>query len=166
MPLKRRRQLLALVLLGLLWTSCDRSLSSVGCLDPPQSAFGVVSDFELVIEPYPVMAGTLVTITVNGDGLDRSLNGGLGASWECWDGAAWVQTHVIVRGSQGLPPAAVELSTDPTVAIPDIGLAVPNSHEIVIPLVDPGTYRITDYLYGPEMSLTAHVVVEVVGSQE
>jgi hypothetical protein len=84
----------------------------------------------------------------------------VGANWECWNGSEWVQTHTLVRGANG-PAAVVDLSTDSTVAITDLGLQVPNAHPIVIPDVASGTYRLSDRLFGNESELTGYEIVEV-----
>jgi hypothetical protein len=39
----------------------------------------------------------------------------------------------------------------------------PNSYLVLIPQVAPGTYRITDRIFGPDSTLTASVAVEVRG---
>lgn len=57
----------------------------------------------------------------------------------------------------------IDLSADTDVGIPDIGLSVPNSYQVLIPQVAPGTYRITDRIFGTGSTLTAHVAVEVRG---
>lgn len=64
------------------------------------------------------------------------------------------------RGANG-PAAVVDLTTDSTIAIPGLGLQVPNSYPIVIPDVAPGTYRLTDRLIGNESDLVGYEIVEV-----
>lgn len=83
-------------------------------------------------------------------------------SWECWNGDSWVETHILVRGfNESAQPSVIDLSTDEDVGVPDIGLNLPNSYDVLIPGVAPGTYRITDYIFGPDSTLTAHIAVEV-----
>jgi len=113
------------------------------------------------VEPNPVAAGSSATLSVDFDGLSGDYNGGLSASWECWDGNAWVETHLIARAFNGYGPDAIDLSTESTIVLPDIGLVIPNSHQIAIPDVAPGLYRLTDYMYGYETTFTAHEIVEV-----
>jgi hypothetical protein len=66
----------------------------------------------------------------------------------------------LVRGANG-PATVVDLSTDSTNAIPDLGLQVPNSPPIFIPEVTPGTHRLTDRLFANESNLTGYVIIEV-----
>lgn len=133
-----------------------------GCTEPPEDEL-LTDDpaFEITVEPNPVVAGTEATLSVSpSEETPRDFIGGLGADWECWNGSEWVQTHTLVRGAIG-PAAVVDLSTDSTIAIPDLGLQVPNSHPIVIPDVAPGTYRLTDRLIGNESDLVGYEIVEV-----
>lgn len=131
-------------------------------MEPPTVELQIESDFEITVEPNPVRAGDVVTLKVApSDETPSDYIGGLGTDWECWDGSKWVQTHKIVRGFNG-EPATIALGSDSTTPIPDLGLSVPNSHQIAIPDVQPGTYRLTDYLYGDESSLMGYEFVEVV----
>lgn len=132
------------------------------CTEPPEDELlNDDSGFEVTVEPNPVVAGTEATLSVlPSEETPRDLIGGLGAEWECWNGSEWVQTHILVRGANG-PAAVVDLTTDSTIAIPDLGLQVPNSYPIVIPDVAPGTYRLTDRLIGNESDLVGYEIVEV-----
>lgn len=132
------------------------------CTDPPEDELLTDdSAFEVTVEPNPVVAEAEATLSVSpSEETPRDFIGGLGADWECWNGSEWVQTHTLVRGANG-PAAVVDLSTDATIAIPDLGLQVPNSHPIVIPDVAPGTYRLTDRLIGNESDLIGYEIVEV-----
>jgi hypothetical protein len=163
---KMSRRMLAGALLILAFGSCQPSPDAVECVAPPSARLEVDSDFGLDIEPNPVMAGASATLAVSYDKPAGRFNGGLGASWECWDGNSWVQTHVIIRGWDVQPATIIDLSVDSTIAIIDVGLPVPNSHQIIIPSVNPGLYRITDYLYSDQTSLTAHEIVEVLRPSE
>lgn len=133
------------------------------CSDPPASELELDSEFEIGLDPNPVNAGGEATLSVNFEGQPPSdYIGGAGASWECWDGTAWVETHILVRAfNESAQPSVIDLSDEAPVGIPDIGLAVPNSHQVLIPDVESGTYRITDRIFGPESTLTAHLAVEV-----
>lgn len=135
---------------------------SVDCLQPPQSELRPASEFEIAVLPNPVESGSLASLSVEYDRADGSDITGVAASWECWDGAGWAQTHVIARAFNESPPAVYD-STQGNVAIPDIGLVVPHSHEIVIPEVAAGTYRLTDIIYSDGRELTGRVIVEVSG---
>lgn len=132
------------------------------CTEPPEAELLTDdSAFEVTVEPNPVAAGAEATLSVSPlDETPSDFIGGLGAEWECWNGSEWVQTHTLVRGAIG-PAEVVDLSTDSTIAIPDLGLQIPNSHPIVIPDVPPGTYRLTDRLFGNESDLTGYEIVEV-----
>lgn len=132
------------------------------CTEPPEDELPTDdSTFEVTVEPNPVVAGAEATLSVSlSDETSRGFIGGLGAEWECWNGSEWIRTHTLVRGANGAP-TVVDLSTDSTVAIPDLGLQVPNSHPIVIPDVAPGTYRLTDRLFGNESDVIGYAIVEV-----
>ena len=135
------------------------------CSEPPSEELEFESDFDVSLEPNPVEAGGEATLSVNYEGLTKDYIGGAGASWECWDGNSWVKTHILVRAfGDASQPAVIDLSEDENFGIPDIGLLIPNSYQIIVPNVSPGTYRITDYLFGAGTSLTAHVEVEVLGA--
>lgn len=137
---------------------------AVECTEPPEDQLPTDdSAFEVSVEPNPVAAGAEATLSVSpSHETPADFIGGLGADWECWNGSEWVQTHTVVRGALG-PPEVVDLSTDSTIAIPDVGLQVPNSHLIIIPDVAPGTYRLTDRLFGNESDLIGYEIVEVTG---
>jgi hypothetical protein len=132
------------------------------CTEPPEDELLTVdSAFEVTVEPNPVIAGAEATLSVSpSEETPSDFIGGLGADWECWNGSEWVQTHTLVRGANG-PATVVDLSTDSTNAIPDLGLQVPNSHPIFIPEVTPGTHRLTDRLFANESNLTGYVIIEV-----
>lgn len=132
------------------------------CEEPPEEELqNTESAFGVSVEPNPVTAGAEATLSVSpSEETPADFIGGLGVDWECWTGSEWVQTHKIVRSTDG-PPAVVDLRSGSTIAIPDLGLAVPNSHQILIPDIEPGTYRLTDYLYGNESDLIGHEIVEV-----
>lgn len=134
----------------------------VECTEPPNGELLTDdSAFEVTVEPNPVVVGAEATLSVSpSEQTPRDLIGGLGVDWECWNGSEWVQTHTLVRGANG-PAAVVDLNTDSTIAIPDLGLRVPNSYPIVIPDVPPGIYRLTDRLIGNESDLVGYEIVEV-----
>ena len=133
------------------------------CSEPPAGALVFESQFEISLDPGTVDAGGISTLSVEFEGQPPSdYVGGAGMSWECWAGDAWVETHILVRAfNESARPTVVDLAVDSDIAIPDIGLNVPNAYDVLIPHVAPGTYRITDRIFGPNTTLTAHVVVEV-----
>ncbi len=145
-------------------TSTTSSLPANGCIEPPADELDVLSDFELTLEPNPVHAGSEATLSVHKDDASTDYIGGAGASWECWNGNEWVATHIVVRAfNESSPAEVIDLAEDTNYGVPDIGLTLPNSFTILIPDVPPGTYRITDYLYGGPEQLVANVTVEVSG---
>ena len=136
--------------------------SGVECSAPPDEALVAESEFDVELSPNPVEAGSEAALSVEYSGSIDGLGGGVGASWECWSEGHWVATHILVRGVNGYGPTVIDLS-DPSEEVSDLGLRIPNSYSVLIPDVAPGTYRIADFLYGFEMSLTAYEVVEVAG---
>lgn len=136
--------------------------SGVECSEPPAEALVIESEFDVELSPSPVEAGSEATLSVDYDGPLEGLNGGVGASWDCWSGDRWVATHILVRAIEDWEPSVIDLS-GPREEVIDIGLPIPNSYRVLIPDVVPGTYRIRDGLFGFEMSLTAFEIVEVVG---
>jgi hypothetical protein len=162
----RRSTILPAVILLALVACTDDSASTpengaVDCIEPPQAQLEPESEFDLTVDPNPVPTGSSATLSVDYEQADGSDITGVGATWECWDGESWTQTHVIARAFNESPPAVYDSSG--TVAIPDIGLVVPHSHEILIPEVGAGTYRLTDLIYSDGEELTGHVIVEVTG---
>jgi hypothetical protein len=132
-------------------------------MSPPEEELQTgESGFEVNVEPNPVTAEAEATLSVSpSEETPADFIGGLGADWECWNGSEWVQTHTIIRDAIG-PPEVVDLGRDSTIAIPDLGLQVPNSYQIIIPDVAPGTYRLTDHLFGFEADLAGYEIVEVI----
>lgn len=151
------------VLLVVAVSACASPAATPGeeCVEPPAGEVEPDSEFDVSVEPNPVAAGGTATLSADLAGEFSDYTGGLAAAWECWNGTEWAQTHVLVRAFDGNEPDVIDLSTDPTVAIPDIGLVIPHSHEITIPDVAPGMYRVTDQLFGAGESLNGHVIVEV-----
>jgi hypothetical protein len=135
--------------------------ASVACSEPPPEALVAESEFDVDLSPNPVEAGIEATLSVDYDGALEGLNGGVGASWDCWSGDRWVATHILVRAIEDWESSVIDLS-DPKEEVIDIGLLIPNSYQVLIPDVAPGSYRIRDGLFGFEMSLTAFEIVEVV----
>ena len=129
------------------------------CTEPTQAALAAVSDFDLTLSPNPATAGSEATLSVEYDGPGEAA-GGAGALWECWTGEEWEPTHQILRdwaGGSGSP--YIEPGTTPT--IPAVGLMVPNSHNVAIPDVKPGVYRIRDEIWVAGEGLTGLAIVRV-----
>ena len=133
------------------------------CSSPPAGEMEPDSEFEISLDPNPVDAGREATLSIDFEGHAPSdYIGGAGASWECWNGDRWVETHVLVRAfNKSTQPSVIDLSADTDTGIPDIGLIVPSSYQVLIPQVAPGTYRITDRIFGPGPTLTGHILFEV-----
>lgn len=170
------RRLVALGLLVVL-TACSDSSSAptaegsfdsapttapgVQCLEPSQPEVELASSLTMILDPNPVEAGAVATLSVSTDEPPYVYLDGAGATWQCWDGIAWVDTYQIVRGFVG-QPTTLELTPGATITIPAIGLPVPNSYRILIPMVPPGTYRIVDQVEGAGgKRLGGHVIVVV-----
>ena len=136
----------------------------VECLEPPQSELEAASSLTMALDPNPVEADAVATLSVSTDEPPYVYTDGAGATWQCWDGTAWVATHQILRdgyGGGGDRPVTLELTPGATTTIPAIGLNVPNSYPILIPMVPPGTYRIIDQVEGAGRRLGGHVIVVV-----
>ena len=142
-------------------SSAATTAPSVQCLEPPQSEVELASSLTMTLDPNPVEAGAIATLSVSSDEPPYRYLDGAGATWQCWDGIAWVDTHQIVRGFVS-QPTTLELTPGATITIPAIGLPVPNSYPILIPMVPPGTYRIIDQVGGEgRKRLGGHVIVVV-----
>lgn len=134
------------------------------CVLPPEDELTVEPDVQLAVDPNPVPAGSPATLSMEQGSLPSGSSVGAGAVWQCWDGSSWVDTHQIVKGfDDGQDAQAIAVRPGATTTIPAIDLPIPSSYPIVIPEIEPGTYRITDeVLTGGEGSITGFVIVEVV----
>lgn len=137
----------------------------IPCEQPPAAEIGRISDLELAIKPATVIAGASATLSIGLRSLPTDAIVGAGVEWQCWNGSEWVPTHQIIRGFGGYEPITNEAPPGGTTAVPAIGLAVPNSYEITIPDVGPGTYRIADTALvpgnAPNGNVVGFVLVEV-----
>jgi len=146
----------------------DATSTTIGdatCVDPPDSELEVDSPLDLTVEPNPVAAGGPATLSIGRGDLPENSNIGAGAAWQCWKGAAWVDTHQIVRGGFSHRPGgeaeAIEVEPGVDTTIPAVGLEVPSSYPIMVPEVAPGAYRIVDAASSPGTTVTGFVIVEV-----
>ena len=169
------RRLVGLGLLTVALTACSGSRApstdstpgsaeGVQCFEPPQSELEAASSLTMTVEPNPVEAGAIATLSVSTDEPPYVYMVGAGATWQCWDGTAWVATYQILRdgyGSGEADPVTLEVIPGATTTIPAIGLNVPNSYPIRIPTVPPGTYRIIDQVEGRGERVGGHVIVVV-----
>lgn len=143
-----------------------------GCVSAPEPERHSFSDFPLAINDNPVVGesrtvlsiGTPTSVDLTEDALpDDSGLTDLGAKWQCWTGAGWVETHVLMLDGDtitGFPGA-----TTTSIAI---GKPIPGAFEVVIPDVAPGWYTIAVHASGSGPSGTdnsdrdGYIAIEVV----
>lgn len=143
-------------------TSTDPS-PGVPCQDPPPAELEVISTVEMSVEPNPAAARETVLLTVSSRGLPEDALAGVDARWQCWEDSDWVTTHAVYRGFGDNPGQTIPLNAEFQIRVPSIGLDLDSGFPIVIPQVEPGTYRIEDEVIVKEESIAGHVIVEVVG---
>lgn len=125
-------------------SSADVTTPETPCEQPPTAETARLSELELSVEPATVTGGARATLSIEVRSLPVDTIVGAGVNWQCWNGSEWVRTHQVMRAFGGYEPITDEVPPGGTAAMPAIGLAVPNSYEIIIPDVGPGTYRIAD----------------------
>lgn len=135
----------------------------VTCQDPPPDQRELESRIEMSVEPNPAAARETVLLTVSSRGLPEDALGGVDARWQCWEGSRWATTHAVYRGFGDNPGQTIPLNSEFQIRVPSIGLDLDSGFPIVIPQVEPGTYRIEDEVIVDEESMTGHVIVEVSG---
>ncbi|MFH1103769.1 MAG: hypothetical protein V1757_02315 [Actinomycetota bacterium] len=139
--------------------SGDADPTGFGCESaPPEQRTSELAGV-LTLIPNPVTAGATATLDI---GVDAAARGGeelvgWGASWECWNGAEWVATHLLEHGLND-PGRVVPGTPGQTTTMPAIGYRVPRVFQISIPAVPPGWYRISEQ--GGDVG--GHLPVEVV----
>jgi hypothetical protein len=133
------------------------------CEEPPADEVTTESDLEMRVSPNPAAAGDVVELTVRSDLPDDSVVG-VDAEWQCWDGTKWVTTHIVYRGFGDNAGQTIPVNSEFQIQVPSIGLATENGYPMVIPRVEPGTYRIKDEVLAGGKSVPGFVVVEVVSS--
>jgi hypothetical protein len=144
-------------------TTSTTATPVVACQSPPAEQVGAASDLDLEVDPDPVLPRQEATLLVGSDSLPPDALSGVDAVWQCWDGSTWVTTHVVYRGVEGLAGQTIPVNSEFQIRVPSIGLPVGVGYPIVIPEVDPGTYRIGDEVILDEGSLSGFVIVEVAG---
>lgn len=158
------------VAIALLATACgfasadtSTTVAPPSCLAPPAAELAAVSPLAIKVDPNPVAVGSRATLTVAADGLPEGAIVGAGAAWQCWNGSQWINTHQIVRGGYGTEHgAAIEDGPGDTTTIPAVGIPLPDSSPIMIPDVEPGTYRLADTATQPGGGeISGWVIVEV-----
>lgn len=126
---------------------------------PPSEELEKVSDIMISLEPNPVRSGETGRLSIevgggvrHGDAVSQS------ASWDCWNGVRWVKTYQVIRDIGGqTEPNRIKPGTVTTVV--GIWFPTPNEYEVTIPVVEAGTYRISDQTRD---DVTGFVYVEVV----
>jgi hypothetical protein len=127
--------------------------------------------FPMTPNPISAAPGSQVDLHIGlPDHLDH---GGIGldAYWQCWNGAKWVDTHLLRLGMSDSPgfnhASAVPWGESWAVLLPSF--QVPRTVRVMIPDVDPGSYRIREVLSyfptpeGPAEGIHGFVMVEVIG---
>lgn len=134
----------------------------VSCEEPPVAEVDAQSALEMTVDPNHAPPRETVSLTVASTGLPEGALGGVDARWQCWDGSEWATTHAVYRGFGDNPGQTIPLNVEFQIRVPSIGLDLDEGYPIVIPQVDPGTYRIQDEVIVDEQMYSGFVVVEVV----
>lgn len=154
---------LALVAVACVSASDSSTTSAVAaCEEPPPDELATESGLGVEVSPTPAAAGDVVELAVMQFGLPEDSIVGVDAQWQCWDGAMWVTTHIVYRGFGDNAGQTIPVNSEFQIRVPSIGLALDEGYPIVIPVVEPGTYRIADEVLAGGESVTGFVVVEVV----
>ena len=162
-----RPLLMALVLVSAACaTAADNSTISQAatCEEPPADEVTLVSELDVTVSPNPAAARHVVELTVMQSDLPDDSVVGVDAQWQCWDGSMWATTHIIYRGFGDNAGQTIPVNSEFQIRVPSIGLALGTGHPIVIPEVEPGTYRIMDEVLAGGESVTGFAIVEVVSS--
>ncbi len=153
-------------------TTTTASLNPFGCVSAPEPERHSFSEFPLAITDNPTTGGSATVLRIGTPAAIDSTQDSfpddlgltdLGAKWQCWTGATWVETHVLMLDGDvivGFPGA-----TTTTLAI---GRSLPGVFDVLVPNVAPGWYRIAVSTSGPEPYGTAnsersgYIAVEVI----
>ena len=136
----------------------------IACEEPPADELEDPSAIAMSVQPNPAAPRETVSLTVSSQGLPDDSLGGVDARWQCWDSSQWVTTHAVYRGFGDNSGQTIPLNSEFQIRVPSIGLDLDQAFPIVIPQVEPGTYRIEDEVIVDDESFTGHVIVEVSGS--
>jgi len=134
------------------------------CEEPPADEVTTESDLEMSVSSNPAAAGDVVELTVVPSDLPDDSVVGVDAEWQCWDGTMWVTTHIVYRGFGDNAGQTIPVNPEFQIQVPSIGLTIDDGYPMVIPRVEPGTYRIEDEVLAGGESVTGFVVVEVMSS--
>lgn len=157
------------IVVALLAASCTSAAGTsttqapgLHCEDPPATELDAPSTLEIALAPNPAQPLETVELRVSSTGLPEDAVAGIDARWQCWDGSEWMTTHLVYRGFGDNPGQTIALNTDFQISVPSIGLALDQGFPIVIPQVEPGTYRIVDEIIVDEEPVPGFVIVKVV----
>lgn len=142
-------------------TTTTTSPLGVACESPPTAAVETDSTLDISVSPNPAGVRETASLTVSSQGLPPDALVGVDAQWQCWDGSGWATTHAIYRGFGDNPGQTIPLNTDFQIRVPSIGLELDEGFPIVVPRVEPGTYRIEDEVIVDGDQVTGFVIVEV-----
>jgi hypothetical protein len=133
---------------------------AVVCEQPPSD--NPVSDLAMSVDPNPASPREVVDLDVSRGDLGEDALVGVDAMWQCWDGSAWVTTHVVYRGIGDDAGQTIPVNDSFQIHVPSIGLALDEGYPIVIPQVEAGLYRIEDKIVLDDDEIGGFVLVEVV----
>lgn len=157
------------IAVALLATSCTSATGTTTtqapgppCEGPPATELDAASTLEMAVAPNPAQPLQTVALSVSSAGLPEDTVAGIDARWQCWDGSEWMTTHLVYRGFGDNPGQTIALNTDFQISVPSIGLALDQGFPIVIPRVEPGTYRIADEIIVDGEPIPGFAIVEVV----
>lgn len=134
--------------------------AAVVCEQPPTG--DQVSDLLISIDPNPASPREVVRLEVERGDLPGNVSVGVDAMWQCWDGRAWVTTHVVYRGVGDDAGQTIPVNDNFQIHVPSIGLALDEGYPIVVPQVEAGVYRIEDKIVFEDGEVGGFVLVEVV----
>lgn len=161
-----KRVILATVLVATACSSGSATTTTppppdIVCEEAPFEELEAPSPIEMSVQPNPAAPRETVSLTVSSQGLPGDAQAGVDARWQCWNGSHWVTTHAVYRGFGDNPGQTIPLNSEFQIRVPSIGLDLDQGFPIVIPQVEPGTYRIEDEVIVDDESFTGHVIVEV-----
>jgi hypothetical protein len=138
--------------------------TATACGKPPGPEVSARSDLDMTVSPNPAGQQQVVELMVSRAGLPEDSVVGVDAEWQCWDGSQWATTHIVYRGFGDDAGQTIPVNSEFRIRIPSIGLALDEGYPIVIPQVEPGTYRIQDEALADGANITGFAVVEVIES--
>lgn len=137
---------------------------TITCEEPPGDEISAESDLSMTVNPSPARPREVVQLTLDQADLPENSVVGVDAEWQCWDGSAWVTTHIVYRGFGDNAGQTIPVNAEFQIRVPSIGLALDEGYPIVIPQIDPGIYRIEDEAIVAETTITGFTLVEVIAN--